>query len=757
MQQTASEALVPEPASVASKVPAVHDDELPPLDSIFVPAPKPEETYQIELLHQSFSFNGLKQLLGYADISKAGDRNSGLAAPDEVTREAARSALSSLTLQHLYDNPLTTTQGTVDNVMHVNYQIDLSVFRSIATMTVGELKNYILSLPGHEIRRVGTGLTGVMVAAVAKLCDVHELIYLGRKLKSGNATKGRTLLGLPGTLSSRLQPNHPTDNLNAVTMLVYTGLSIGAGDAVLGLNPAIDTVDNISALLRHLDQLRRETGVPTQICVLSHIKTQLQCLEAGAPVEIMFQSLAGTEATLTDEFDVTVDLLDEAYRIMKEKGPLKDIANNWMYFETGQGSEVSYNKHNGIDMTTTEALCYGLGRRYKPIMFNNVTGFIGPETHYDNFEVIYSGLQDHFMAKLMGLPMGCAPCFTLHSQVTTDGQQMAVELLTAAGANFYMDVYLGLDRMLAYFDVSGHDDQTMREIHGLTVAPEYLQWAIKRGIFLQDEFGKVIRGPYWGNPRQFCQTDGEFQRLVESLPAAYGFENAGPRPANKVTRLSRANQAVAREAIYAELQMSRIGGDGDFKVRVVPTSADTKLAHLNNAELGAHVDADVLKKLQPENNDVQIVISDGLSAEAIHHNMHDLLPALLDGLRAHKFSIGEPIVSPYGRVKLSESLGDALKPKMLIMLIGERPGGDAIASRSMSAYLVYRIDDSDPITREAAIKFSGNSDIRYENTVISNIYSGGLPPVEAASVIVERTAEILKHKAAGNRLERLRR
>lgn len=724
---------------------------LPPLSQIPVPSPKESGPYTIELLGESYTFRDLKQLLGHADVSKSGDRVSGLAAPNEVTREAARSALSNLTLQHLYDHPLTNAQGKIDSIMRVNYQIDLEAFSSIAHMTLGELKDHLMRSSGQEVRRIGRGLTGVMAAALAKLLDVHELVFLARKLKAGASVKARTILGLPGTLSSRLQPNHPTDNLNGVTMQVYAGLSMGSGDAILGLNPANDTVENISAILRHLDQLRRETGAPTQICVLSHIKTQLQCLETGAPVEIMFQSLAGTDATLIEEFDVTIDLLDKAYLTMKEHGPLRDVAENWMYFETGQGSEVSYNKHDGIDMATCEALCYGLARRYSPMMLNNVTGFIGPETHLDNFEMIYSNLQDHFMGKLLGLPMGMAPCFTLHSQVTTEGQQMAIELLTAAGANYYMDVYLNTDRMLAYFDTSGHDDQTMREIYDLRPAPEYLRWAIERGIFTEDEHGSVQRGPNWGNPRMFCSSDGEFQRLVESLPAAYGFENAGPRPANKVTRLVKANQAVAREAIYADLRPSEIG---DTKIRILPTAAPGKAEHLNDPELGARISDDALKQLHPENMDVQIVISDGLSAEAIHHNMHDLLPVLLDGLKANNLKVGEPIVAPYGRVKLAESIGEALQPQLVLLLIGERPGGDALASRSMSAYLCYRLGNG--ATQQAAALFSGNSDIRYEYTVISNIYAGGLPAVEAGGVIVEKILESLKLQAAGNRLENLR-
>jgi ethanolamine ammonia-lyase large subunit len=421
-----------------------------------------------------------------------------------------------------------------------------------------------------------------------------------------------------------------------------------------------------------------------------------------------------------------------------------------MYFETGQGSEFTYGKHDGIDMATCEALCYGLARRYAPFMVNNVTGFIGPETHLDNFEMIHSNLQDHFMGKLLGLPMGMAPCYTLHSQVTVEGQQMATELLTAAGANYYMDVYLGNDRMLAYFDTSSHDDQTMREVQGLKPAPEYLSWAISRGIFVEDEDGNVRRGPNWGNPRIFCTSDLEFQRLRESLPAAYGFENAGPRPANRVARTLRANQAVAREAIYADLRPTEIGAT---TLRTLPTAAADKRAHLNDPELGARIAEDAARRLAPENCDVQIVISDGLSAEAIHHNIPELLPVPLDGLNSRHLKLGQPILAPYGRVKLAESIGDALQPRVIVNLIGERPGGDALASRSMSAYIAYRLADA-PVQAEAA-RFSGNPQIRYEYTVISNIYAGGLPPVEAGSVIAERVLEILQYRAAGNRLESL--
>lgn len=722
--------------------------DLTPWRDIEVPEPCADQVYQVTLFERVFEFRGLKALLAAADLDKAGDRFAGLAAQSEVAREAARAILSGLTLQHIFDHPLTDDSGRIDSVMRINYDIDRAAFGEVANQSLGDIKNTLLRCKPAEARRIGAALTGVMAAALAKLMDVHELIYAAKKLKRSG--KARTLVGAPGTLSSRLQPNHPVDDKDAMTLMIYTGLSMGSGDALIGLNPAIDTVDNISNALHHIDNIRRKTGAPTQICVLAHVKTQLACLENGAPVEIMFQSLAGTDRTLIEEFDCTADLLDQAYHTMAKHGPLAREAAQFMYFETGQGSEVTYGKHNGIDMTTTEALCYGLARRYDPFMVNNVTGFIGPETHRTNFEMIVSNLQDHFMGKLLGLPMGMAPCYTLHSEITMEGQQIATELLTAAGANYFMDVYLSVDRMLAYFDTCGHDDQTMRETHGLTPAPAFLEWCLARGIFVRDNEGEVVRGPNWGNPKIFCESDAEFERLKTKLPAAYGFENAGPRPSENVSRAIKANLAVAREAIYGEVTAEKLSG---VAFRRVATAAPDKDQHLSHPDLGARVSETQLATLMPETADVQIVVSDGLSAEAVHHNIPALLPQLLERLGKDGISAGQPILAPYGRVKLAESLGDALQPKLVINLIGERPGGDALASRSLSAYIAYRLEDEE--TRQAAVAFSGNADQRYEYTVISNIYSGGLPPEDAAGLIAKRVQQILTSKAAGNRLERV--
>jgi ethanolamine ammonia-lyase large subunit len=716
------------------------------LSQIAVPTPGPDEIYKTTVLDREVRFKGLKHLLGAADISKAGDRIAGLAPENEMIRELARTILSSLTIQHIYERPLTDENNRVDTVMQAGYDIDHAVFESIAAMTLGELKNHLLKSDGREIMKIGAALTPVMAAALAKLMDIHELIFLPRSISK--PTKARTRIGLPGVLSFRLQPNHPKDNLDAISLLTYTDLSLGMGDCLIGVNPSDGSVNNIIAILNHIDRLRRETGAPTQICVLGHVKAQMAALKRGAPVEILFQSLAGTERTLTDEFDVTVDYMDDAWETMAEKGPLKGVAEQFMYFETGQGSEVTYQKHNHIDMTTCEALCYGLCRRYDPFMVNSATGFIGPETHLNDFELMVSNLQDHFMGKLLGLPMGISPSYTLHAGSHLEGAQMATHLATAAGANFFMDVYLGTDRMLAHFVNSGHDGQTLREVHNRVPAPEFLAWACEKGIFKETREGRVLRGPNWGNPQLFCSSEKEFQRLREALPAAPGFENAGPRPANAVQRTLLLNQSVGREAVHTELRFEALG---DFSFRTFETTSTGKEHHLEDPKAGTRLSAKSLSGIIPENKDIQIVVTDGLSAEAIHYNVPDMLKVLEDGLKSRGYSLGQHIRVKYGRVKLAESIGDALGANLVIMLIGERPGGDAMASRSMSAYLVFNLKDHE--VRCNAAEYSENPDIRYEYSLICNIYSGGLPALEAGSVAVEKATQILKYQAAGNRLE----
>ena len=302
---------------------------------------------------------------------------------------------------------------------------------------------------------------------------------------------------------------------------------------------------------------------------------------------------------------MTVDLLDRGLsHDGRASGPLHDVAEQFMYFETGQGSEFTYGKHHGIDMTTTEALCYGLARRYDPFMVNNVTGFIGPETHVDNFEMIVANLQDHFMGKLLGLPMGMAPCYTLHSSITLDGQQMATQLLTAAGANYYMDVCLNTDRMLAYFDTSAHDSQTLREVRDLSQRPEFLEWAIERGIYRPATTATSSRGPNWGNARQFCDSDAEFEDAGRSHAGRLWLRNGRPaagqrrQPASAVAPGSRPRGDRVGIAAWSELRRL-------VPFRVIATEAADKQAHLNSPSAGSRVAAASVEQLTAEQDGVQ--------------------------------------------------------------------------------------------------------------------------------------------------------
>ncbi|KXS42683.1 MAG: ethanolamine ammonia-lyase large subunit, partial [Methanohalophilus sp. T328-1] len=363
-----------------------------------------------KLFGTSYQFKTLKEVLAKANEEKSGDKLAGIAAETVKERIAAKVVLSEMVLSDLRNNPIIPYED--DEVTRViQDSVNVKIYNQIKNWTVSELREYILSekSTGEDIKKVSRGLTSEMIAAVTKLMSNLDLLYGASKININ--AHCNTTIGLPGTLSIRLQPNHPTDNIEGILISVMEGLSYGAGDALIGLNPVEDDVDNVLKVLNAFNDFITQWNIPTQQCVLAHITTQMEAIKKGAPCDLIFQSIAGSQKG-NEAFGVNVELLDEARELALREGT--STGPNVMYFETGQGSELSSEANFGTDQVTMEARCYGLAKRYEPFMVNTVVGFIGPEYLYDSKQVIRAGLEDHFMGKLTGIPMGCDCCYTNH-------------------------------------------------------------------------------------------------------------------------------------------------------------------------------------------------------------------------------------------------------------------------------------------------------------------------------------------------------
>ncbi len=403
---------------------------------------------------------------------------AGIAASSALERVAAKVVLSELRLKDIYENPVIPYEE--DEVTRIIYDdINQYIYKEISHWTVGQLREYILShetgMP--ELNRISRGLTSEMISAVAKLMSSIDLVLASQKIR--HQARCNTTIGEPGRLAFRCQPNHPTDDPEGILMSIKEGLSYGCGDAVIGINPNNDSVESVSRLLHMTHEFIQEWRIPTQNCVLAHITTQMQALERRAPVALMFQSLAGTQKA-NEAFGVSKEILDEAYRMMIEFGT--STGPNVLYFETGQGSEVSLCADEGVDMQTLESRTYGFARHWSPFMVNNVSGFIGPETLYDGHQLIRADLEDLFMGKLHGLPMGVAPTYTNHMRADQNDQEIAAMLTAMAGANYFMGLPGGDDVMLNYQDTSYHDDASLREMLGLRPLSEFEKWLKNMGI-----------------------------------------------------------------------------------------------------------------------------------------------------------------------------------------------------------------------------------------------------------------------------------
>jgi len=426
-----------------------------------------------------FTFADLRELLAKATPLRSGDQLAGIAAASAEERVAAQCALADVPLAHFLSEQVIPYETDEVTRLIVDSH-DAVAFAPVRSLTVGELRDWLLSddATPERLAALAPGLTPEMAAAVSKLMRVQDLIAAAAKIRV--VTRFRTTVGLPGRLSARLQPNHPTDDAMGIAASMLDGLLMGSGDAVIGINPAGDNVAGTTRLLRLIDGLRERFRMPVQSCVLAHITTQMEALKAGAPVDLLFQSIAGTEAA-NRSFGVNLALLEEANQAglsLARGAQCADgqVGRNVMYFETGQGSALSANAHHGVDQQTLEARAYAVARRFQPMLVNTVVGFIGPEYLYDGKQIARAGLEDHFCGKLLGLPMGCDVCYTNHAEADQDDMDSLLTLLGAAGVNYIMGVPGADDVMLNYQSTSFHDALYLRRVLGLRAAPEFEAW-----------------------------------------------------------------------------------------------------------------------------------------------------------------------------------------------------------------------------------------------------------------------------------------
>jgi ethanolamine ammonia-lyase large subunit len=446
---------------------------------------------------RTYRFVDLKTLLAKASSARSGDALAGLIAEDASERVAAQMALADTPLKAFLNEALVPYEQDEVTRLIID-EHDSGAFAPVSGFTVGDFRNWLLGPEADEtaLTRLAPGLTPEMVAAVSKVMRVQDLILVARKCRV--VTRFRNTIGLAGRMSTRLQPNHPTDDPSGIAASILDGLLYGSGDAVIGINPATDSVPAVSELLKMLDGVIHAYEIPTQSCVLTHVTTSLEAMNRGVPVDLVFQSIAGTEAA-NRSFGIDLAVLAEgrAAALALKRGTVGD---NVMYFETGQGSALSANAHHGVDQQTCEARAYAVARKFKPLLVNTVVGFIGPEYLFNGKQIIRAGLEDHFCGKLLGLPMGCDICYTNHAEADQDDMDMLLTLLPAAGCNFIMGIPGSDDVMLNYQTTSFHDALYVREVLGLRMAPEFEAWLVRAGIF----------------------EDADRLRLRAQLPAAFG-------------------------------------------------------------------------------------------------------------------------------------------------------------------------------------------------------------------------------------------
>ncbi|MEM7399455.1 MAG: ethanolamine ammonia-lyase subunit EutB [Pseudomonadota bacterium] len=443
-----------------------------------------------------YTFESLTDLLAKASPARSGDYLAGVAALDDAERVAAQMVLADTPLRTFLSDAVVPYESDEVTRLIIDGH-DSNAFAPIAHLTVGGFRDWLLSDDATEdvLGSIAQGLTPEMVASVSKICRVQDLVLIAQKCRV--VTKFRDTIGLEGRLSTRLQPNHPTDDPTGIAASIVDGLMYGSGDAVIGINPATDSIAAVTTLVQMLDEIIRHYDIPTQSCVLTHVTTSIEAINRGAPLDLVFQSIAGTEAA-NSSFGIDLAVLAEGREaaLGLQRGT---VGNNVMYFETGQGSALSANAHHGVDQQTLEARAYAVARKFEPLLVNTVVGFIGPEYLFDGRQIVRAGLEDHFCGKLLGVPMGCDICYTNHAEADQNDMDILLTLLSTAGVSFIMGIPGSDDIMLNYQTTSFHDALYARKVLDLRPAPEFEAWLSETGIF----------------------APGDKLRLAESLPKSF--------------------------------------------------------------------------------------------------------------------------------------------------------------------------------------------------------------------------------------------
>lgn len=444
--------------------------------------------YRISLSDSiTYTFESLRDLMAKASPARSGDDLAGISAHSMEERVAAKMCLADVPLKRFLEEQLIPYEDDEVTRLIVDSH-DSEAFSRISSLTVGDFRNWLLNdhTTTADLSAVAPGITPEMAAAVSKIMRNQDLMLVASKCRV--VTRFRDTIGLPGRMSVRLQPNHPVDDLKGIAASIIDGLMYGCGDAVIGINPASDSIPVLTDLNRMLDEIISGYGIPTQSCVLTHVTTCTEMIERGAPVDLLFQSIAGTQKAM-EGFGVNLKMLDEGYEAVRslKRGTIGD---NCMYFETGQGSALSSDANFGVDEQTCEARCYAVARRYKPLLVNTVVGFIGPEYLYDGKQITRAGLEDHFCGKLMGVPLGVDICYTNHAEADQDDMDNLLTLLGAAGVNYIMGVPGADDIMLNYQSTSFHDALYVRKLLGKRHAPEFEEWLCRMGLI--DDTGDVL-------------------------------------------------------------------------------------------------------------------------------------------------------------------------------------------------------------------------------------------------------------------------